>query len=421
MSGYGTTPFGTAPYGTADGSGGVPGPALYTGTLSDTAGASEGFAGEMSTSAYLTASANAFDAQASFLFTILLSSGTASLAATGNHISSLSDTVRAGEQMLGTAALFVNMSAAAAASETLRQLVDAIVADSATAAEAVTTIHKRFALLQDLLRASDPMLTSLDARVLLLAEATTLDLLAIGYDAEALAAGALATEVLSDLLLANAALLDQASATLTDGSFARLMMDVGDSAAGSDALLTVASLFNLLRAGATAAIHLRIGEEDLTAWTLDLDGLGVSEYRNYRFNSMVKVRGRYYGASDTGLYLLEGADDAGTPIDAWVRTGLSNFGTGLLKRMVGAYVGYTADAGLILKVITTSTTTGTKVEHWYRMEPREADGATRENRVKVGRGVEAVYWQFELRNVDGGDFSLDQIELLPMVLTRRVR
>jgi hypothetical protein len=40
--------------------------------------------------------------------------------------------------------------------------------------------------------------------------------------------------------------------------------------------------------------------------------------------------------------------------------------------------------------------------------------------VEVGQGLRSRYWQFELTNVDGGDFELDVLELYPLFLGRRV-
>ena len=48
-------------------------------------------------------------------------------------------------------------------------------------------------------------------------------------------------------------------------------------------------------------------------------------------NSFVEIDGKYYGASSDGLYLLEGSDDAGAPIDASFGFGQLDFGTPQVK------------------------------------------------------------------------------------------
>jgi hypothetical protein len=39
--------------------------------------------------------------------------------------------------------------------------------------------------------------------------------------------------------------------------------------------------------------------------------------------------------------------------------------------------------------------------------------------VKMGRGVKSRYWQFTISNVDGADFEIDELVLLPIILKRR--
>jgi hypothetical protein len=73
---------------------------------------------------------------------------------------------------------------------------------------------------------------------------------------------------------------------------------------------------------------------------------------------------------------------------------------------------------LLLKTFTTDG--GQKIERWYELTDRTAD-ATREARVKFGKGVKARYWQFEVRNIEGSDFSIDQLQVLPLMLSRRVK
>ena len=158
-----------------------------------------------------------------------------------------------------------------------------------------------------------------------------------------------------------------------------------------------------------------------SAIVLNTESMGISEYSNYPFNSFGKLENDYLGASDTDIYKLTGDDDAGTDIDAVIRTGMTNFGTNVFKRVPRAYLGYTSDGGLIMKTISTSG--GTKTERWYELTPRTGDHASAAPtaaRIKLGRGIKATYWQFELINKLGSDFDIDMLQLYPMILSRRV-
>ena len=59
----------------------------------------------------------------------------------------------------------------------------------------------------------------------------------------------------------------------------------------------------------------------------------VSVYSNFKFNSYAKYGGKYYGATQDGIFLLEGEDDAGIQIHTGARIGPTNFGTDREKRL----------------------------------------------------------------------------------------
>lgn len=202
-------------------------------------------------------------------------------------------------------------------------------------------------------------------------------------------------------------------------SHASMVALVDDTLPLADSSSSVGDLLTRIRDGLRVLATFRLPDGTVyTAWVLNGDTRAFTTYSNFPFNSFCELDGHYYGATDTGLYLLEGDDDDGVPIDARVRGGLSDMGTGLLKRMESLYLGYRADGGLLLKVVTTSDG-GEKREDWYALAAQPAD-AVREGRIKIGRGLKSRYWGFELANVDGGDFALDSVAWLPMILERRI-
>jgi len=123
-------------------------------------------------------------------------------------------------------------------------------------------------------------------------------------------------------------------------------------------------------------------------------------------------------ASSAGIFELGGDTDDGDPIQAFIRTGLSDFGTGKLKRFPDLYLGYVGSGDVVLKVIHTSET-GEKTEDWYRMAAKNA-GAVREGRIQIGRGIKTRYAQFELCNTAGAAIEFADVRLRPLILDRRV-
>ena len=139
----------------------------------------------------------------------------------------------------------------------------------------------------------------------------------------------------------------------------------------------------------------------------------LTTYSNFPFNSFARFNGVVLGASDAGLFALTGDTDDGTLIQAAARVGTSDFGTARYKRIEEVVVGYRANGDLVLRVFTDETTVRD-----YRLAVTGQSGIHGQT-AKIGRGLAARYWQFEVRNQAGADFELNMIELEPVVLARK--
>jgi hypothetical protein len=208
-------------------------------------------------------------------------------------------------------------------------------------------------------------------------------------------------------------LTDAIQRTLTAVFQAEETLDLDDGA------VSIAEV--LLQAQETLAFIglLPLAEGDYQAWVINTDSLGVTQYAQFPFDALATHAGRTYGLTATGLYELTGDDDDGEPIAAWIKTGDLTLGGTRRSSVPRAYLYVRQDGDLMLK--TTTTDKGHRAVHWYRLTPSTVSGddvATR--RVRLGRGVRAVSWAFEIANVDGADFDLRGCEVLPVVLTRRI-
>lgn len=216
-------------------------------------------------------------------------------------------------------------------------------------------------------------------------------------------------------LASEALLTDEANGLAVMTALVDSNLVVGD---GVEGLL---SLLMALDDTFSLSVRLTTPEGDVFAgYVLNVRNAAASELTNFNFNSFatVSLGGRRVtlAARQDGVFQFGGQDDDGTPIDALVRLGLSDFGTSQLKRVANAYIGYTADGELRLKVITTDG--GKKKENWYKLAPRTVaspDGA----RFDIAKGLTARYWGFVLENIDGADFELDNLQIWPAVLGRR--
>jgi len=177
---------------------------------------------------------------------------------------------------------------------------------------------------------------------------------------------------------------------------------------------TSAIILQIVSEGISFRLTFNTGDATYTGWVMNTTSFAVSEYDNYPFNSFAKVQGKYYGANDNGLYLLEGEDDAGIPIQARVKLGETNFGKSVKKRLDSVYLGFRADGSMLLKTISEGN-----IERWYKVTG-DTEKLHRQRVHPLAKGLKAVWWEFELTNIDGADFEVSEIEFVPVMLSRSV-
>lgn len=184
------------------------------------------------------------------------------------------------------------------------------------------------------------------------------------------------------------------------------------------ALAESAKVQSLLQGRSTDAVRFitlgfRLGDETYLGWVLNTESTGLTQYEQYPFNSLTRFGNRYLGAGEMGICELSGNTDNGQLIAAKLKTGVTDFGSPMRKRIDRAYLGITSEGDILLKV-----TSDKGVEDWYSLSPRTGDIHT--ERVKLGKGVKSRYWQFELTNSEGAHFELESLELVPIILSRRL-
>ncbi len=152
------------------------------------------------------------------------------------------------------------------------------------------------------------------------------------------------------------------------------------------------------------------------AVVINTESLGVTQYTNYLFNSLIALPKKELGLTEIGLYELVGTTDDSSPICTMVATGDINFETNIQKAVPRAYLRIDQSGEVMLRTITSHH--GQTKEHWYRVNLRaeDVDGI---ERVRLRREIRSEFWSFELENVDGGNFELRGAEVLPVLLSRR--
>ena len=229
--------------------------------------------------------------------------------------------------------------------------------------------------------------------------------------------------VLEALVEARVALLlsiDTAGAgdVTMDNTLRMSLVVANEGVAALDATSAVRALLDL-DAGGVLYMNLRLGAADYSGWVMNTETLAPSQYQNYSFDSFAVHNDKHYGFGPGGTIRFDGGTDDGAPIPAWLRTFFMDFGTSTEKRVSDAYVGATNAGQLVLKVVSHDRGTGAKNEDWYTVKTLPGTGAAM-GRAQIGQGLRSTWWQFELHNVGGSDFELEEISFRPIMLDRRV-
>lgn len=150
----------------------------------------------------------------------------------------------------------------------------------------------------------------------------------------------------------------------------------------------------------------------MDAWAVNLDNGASTEYRNFPFETMANIGGRYFGASFDGLFELGGDTDAGAPIEAKFDIGLKNYGSTQLKRVENVYLGISSKGQMFVKVSAEGAS--------YTYPMREFGEHIQTQRVTPGKGLRANYFGFEIGNTAGCDFEITSLNMMVAESARRI-
>ena len=159
----------------------------------------------------------------------------------------------------------------------------------------------------------------------------------------------------------------------------------------------------------------RIDTSNFLGLCMRLENFAVSQYIRYKFRSMCNFQGKSLGVGSEGIFTLDTADhDDGYFIDSIVELHKTDFGISHQKRLRSIYVGYETSGRLKL---TLKNDDGNERE--YSLNPIVVKQLQHGGKVSINRDGKGRYWIFTIENVDGCDFSVDNIEVIPVVLGRK--
>mgnify|MGYP006280751277 CR=1 FL=1 len=148
---------------------------------------------------------------------------------------------------------------------------------------------------------------------------------------------------------------------------------------------------------------------------INLRNRALSQYMNWDFDSMTMFNGKAVGVGPGGVFeLWQGDTDNGEDIDARMDLPETDLGTSCNKRLRSLFLGCRADGALRVTVIDDE-----EKEAVYTAYPLRSN---RQGVIKVSAGRnhnKGCYFTLRIENVDGSDFDLDFIDVMPIILNQR--
>jgi hypothetical protein len=152
--------------------------------------------------------------------------------------------------------------------------------------------------------------------------------------------------------------------------------------------------------------------------SLSLGNNALSQFLNHDFTTMCVFGGRVLAGNSSGIHLLDEQEtDDGDIIPSLVEWPRTDFGVSNQKKLRKMYVGYKSKGDLLLKIRADEG-------DWEEFDLSENDASSIRQASKVidiPRSIMGRYWEFAIENVKGVDFSVDHIQVMLVVLNRKIR
>ncbi len=163
-------------------------------------------------------------------------------------------------------------------------------------------------------------------------------------------------------------------------------------------------------------LEVKLGLPIRKGFSMNLVNWAVTEYEDYPFNSFAYFNGLQLGAhEEMGICVLDGPDDAGQDILAYIESGTEDLFRKFMSRLREAWIESRQDGPLVLKVIMGEEETSPVAEL-----PIESSGRhMHEERVKFPRGLKGRFASFRLENVSGSDVDIKRIKIFLEEVQRR--
>ena len=152
--------------------------------------------------------------------------------------------------------------------------------------------------------------------------------------------------------------------------------------------------------------------DDRLTLCLSLGQAAPSQFGNFNFKGMCKFGDILLGGNEDGMFTLESGDLDGTAkIDAHIRTGPTDFGAEEEKRLRRAYVSLRTNGRMMMSVSADG-----KDDVKQEITPHNTNLDMIHQKVTGGRDIRGKYLDLKLENVNGADFTINEVKAVLIVL-----
>jgi hypothetical protein len=152
-------------------------------------------------------------------------------------------------------------------------------------------------------------------------------------------------------------------------------------------------------------------------FVMNLSHFGVTEYNNFPFNSFANYHGTgiYIGASEEGIFLLDGEDDNGVKINSAIQFGVEDLWKNFINRLREGFVNMRGGPLRIELILDEGRLTP------VTMDLQSLTNVIHEERLKPPRGLKNRFFSVIIKNLGGSDFDLESLRIFCDEIKRRQR
>lgn len=152
--------------------------------------------------------------------------------------------------------------------------------------------------------------------------------------------------------------------------------------------------------------------QEYVAWIMNISNSSVSKYPDFAFDFACRWRGNNYVVRSDGVYLFGGELDSGQPIDAGFTLPPTDMGISTEKISPRLYLQGRLDGQF---AVTSQADEKDPVRSVSVIRP-----GTGYYRCKLPRGIRGTYLEFDVDNVSGSDFEIEQVDALVADTGRKI-